>query len=124
MILRHLLTNTCSRWMLCCRRFQVSLPYRSVGKITALKSFSLVKTFIFGRYHTSLLMLRKTCDVLLIRDSTSASTVLSLLKMIPRYLNLDTSSTFFPSSIDSIVMLFEFVLLLLLSFVLELLLLM
>ena len=48
-------------------------------------------------------MLRKTCDVLLIRDSTSASTVLSLLKMLPRYLNLDTSSTFFPSSIDSIV---------------------
>ena len=124
MILRHLLTNTCSRWMLCCRRFQVSLPYRNVGRITALKSFSLVKTFIFGWFQTSLLMVRKTCDALLIRDSTSASTLLPLLKMLSRYLNLDTSSTFLPSSIDSVGILFEFVLLLLLSFLLELLLLM
>ena len=91
MILEHLLTKT---WSLCvcfCKRFQVSLPYRRFS-ITALKSFNFVCTFIFGWYHTSRLRVRKACAALLIRASTSVSTELSLLSILPRYLNWVTSS--------------------------------
>ena len=91
MILKHLLTKT---WSLCvcfCKRFQVSLPDRRFG-ITALKSFNFVFTFIFGWYHTSQLRGRKACAALLIRASTSVSTELSLLSILPKYLNCVTSS--------------------------------
>ena len=48
--------------------------------------------------------LRKTWDALLIRDSTSASTVLSLFKILPRYLNCVTCSMFISSRIASVVL--------------------
>ena len=72
-----------------------------------LKSLIFVETFILFWYHTNLLMLRKTWAALLMRDSTSASTELSLLRMLPRYLNYDTRSMFVSSLICSVGVMFS-----------------
>ena len=79
--------------------------------MTDLKSLIFVKTFIFFWYHTNLLMLRKTWAALLMCDSTSASTELSLLRMLPRYLNCETCSMFLSSLICSVGVMISFVVL-------------
>ena len=79
--------------------------------MTDLKSLIFVETFILFWYHTNLLMLWKTWAALLMRDSTSASTELSLLRMLPWSLNCDTRSMFVSSLICSVGVMFSHVML-------------
>ncbi|VDP63717.1 unnamed protein product [Schistosoma mattheei] len=94
---RQLLINTCIFWMMAFVVFQVSAPYNSITVLTfVLKILTLVLVDSFFEFQM-FLSFKYAALAFPIRAFTSASDPLCSSMMLPRYVNVFTSSKSSPS---------------------------